>query len=69
MPVDPKGTEPGLAPAAQTRTKVNFKCRRPDCDCIEAYDESLPSLPHKRYVCCKCGNVYTINPGGSFNVF
>ena len=70
MPVDPTGTEPGVVPEkSREKEAVHFKCRRPDCDSITAYDESIPTVPHKRFVCTKCGNVVSINPGGSFNFF
>jgi hypothetical protein len=70
MPVDPKGTQPGVVPGeVREKEAVHFKCRRPECDSITAYDESVPSLAAKRFVCTKCGNVVTINPGGSFNFF
>jgi hypothetical protein len=70
MPVDPTGTAPGVVPdKPREKEPVNFKCRVASCDSITAYDESIPSVPAKRFVCTKCGNVVSINPGGAFNFF
>jgi hypothetical protein len=68
MPVDFKGTVPGLTSEKPERIKYNFRCRRPGCDSMEAYDESPPNTTCKRFVCVKCGNVYTVSVGGSFDI-
>lgn len=68
MPVDPKGTTPGLANQAAANKPVNMKCRNPKCDCISATAIPVKNLSQKVFRCTECGYVWSISIGGSIDL-
>lgn len=69
MPVDPKGTTPGLTPQAKPQAKpINLKCRNPKCNNISATEIKIPNASQRIYRCTKCGHTWTITVGGQINI-
>ncbi len=71
MPIDPKGTQPGLASSEPVKEPVlNIKCRNEKCNSITARDVTPSTVTHaKRYQCTKCGHTWGVQTGGAFMVF
>ena len=70
MPIDPKGTQPGLAPSTDKPAEVNLRCRNEKCNCIRAIDVTpQPVTDARRYQCVKCGHTWGVQTGGLFMVF
>jgi transposase-like protein len=71
MPIDPKGTQPGLTePAVEKIPEVNLRCRNEKCNSIRARDVTPPSVTNaKRYQCVVCGYTWGVQTGGAFMVF
>lgn len=69
MPVDYKGTQPGLvttpAPAEPT---INMKCKNHRCQSVQAIQVKVPGLmPGQNiYRCAECGTTWTVSVGGEF---
>lgn len=69
MPVDPKGTTPGLNPGSKpVEGTVNMKCRNPKCKSITSTEIRLPNKSQRVYRCTKCGYTWTINVGGFLDI-
>lgn len=67
MPIDPRGTAPGLSPGAKPQEKVlNLKCRDRRCDGMTAIQIEVPSGLHGRriYRCTKCNHTWGVPVGG-----
>lgn len=71
MPIDPAGTKPGLAPSAAEAPKtVHMKCKRPECDSIQAIEMSNPNTQGRHlFRCAKCNATWGIATGGSFDLY
>jgi len=69
MPVDPKGTSPGLKPGTKPDEKtINMKCRNPKCKSITSTEIKLPNKNQRVYRCVKCGHTWVINVGGHLDI-
>lgn len=69
MPVDPRGTTPGLAPQAKPQEDVvNLKCRNPKCRSISATEIKIPNKGTRIYRCTKCSHTWTIAVGGQIDI-
>jgi transposase-like protein len=70
MPIDPRGTTPGLTPAAKPdENLINLKCRNPKCTNITATEIKVPNRKGIRIYCCtKCGHTWTISVGGQIDI-
>lgn len=72
MSIDPKGTEPGLAPGAQAQPKkLNMKCTDEKCDSLEVTEIQIseqargaPAPSQRVYRCVKCGRTRSLMVGG-----
>jgi hypothetical protein len=68
MPIDPKGTTPGLVPEQPKPETVNMRCRRGSCQSIQATIVKIPGSAARMYRCCECGHMWGINLGGSVDL-
>ncbi len=70
MPIDQKGTSPGLtAPPADAQKKVNMACRKPYCTGTEAVEVTPANIGGRHmYMCTKCRHTWGIYTGGSFDL-
>jgi len=68
MPIDQKGTEPGLVNAPKEPKPVNLRCRNSGCDSMTAIEVTPPGTPGHRYQCTRCKNTWGINTGGSLDL-
>ena len=68
MPIDPKGTKPGVVPATPPVQTVNMKCKKPNCTSITATIVAIGASPVRMYRCAECGNMWGINVGGSIDI-
>ena len=68
MPIDPKGTKPGVVPVVQEPETVNMKCRKVGCTSISAVIVNIGASPVRMYRCTVCGGMWGINVGGSINL-
>jgi len=68
MPVDPKGTAPGLQPVAPNELpKVHIKCKNQSCSSIVAIEIKAggQSGPRRLYQCVSCKTTWGVPVGGS----
>lgn len=69
MPIDPRGTTPGLSPQAKLEEKViNMKCRNRKCTSITATEIKIQNKSQRVYRCTECGNTWFINVGGNIDI-
>jgi transposase-like protein len=70
MPVDPTGTQPGLATKEpETPKTVHLRCKHPGCDSIEAVEITGPNSQGRHlYRCVKCNHPWGIATGGTFDI-
>jgi hypothetical protein len=70
MPVDPKGTAPGLAKSNEEPEQVHMSCKNKDCDSILAVEMKIPgqSASSRLYQCVKCKMTRSIPVGGAVNL-
>lgn len=70
MPIDPKGTAPGVVPSAAEPEHIHMSCKSEDCDSIMAIEMKVPNQsPSERlYQCVKCKRTWGIAVGGSVNL-
>jgi DNA-directed RNA polymerase subunit M/transcription elongation factor TFIIS len=68
MPIDPKGTKPGVVPAQPAPQTVNMKCKKANCTSISATIVDIGQSPVRMYRCTECGNMWGINVGGAINI-
>ncbi len=66
MPIDPRGTTPGLAPKAKAKeTTLNMKCKNTSCSSITATEIKIEGGQGLRvYRCIECGQTMPVNVGG-----
>ncbi len=69
MPIDPRGTTPGLASKAKpTETLHNMKCKNTACSSITATEIKIEGGQGLRvYRCIECGHTMPVNVGGGVN--
>jgi DNA-directed RNA polymerase subunit M/transcription elongation factor TFIIS len=68
MPIDPKGTKPGVVPVQPAVETVNMKCRKQACTSITATIVNIGAAPVRMYRCVECGHMWGINVGGAINI-
>lgn len=67
MPIDPRGTAPGLVDAPEKPKEINLKCRNTSCPSTRAIEVTAPGVPGHRYQCILCKHMWAINLGGSLD--
>ena len=68
MPIDLKGTEPGLVSAPEKPKEIALKCRNTACNSKRAIDVSVAGVPGHRYQCVVCKHTWSIYLGGSLDI-
>lgn len=68
MPIDIKGTAPGLVNSPEKPKEIFLKCRNANCSSKKAIDVSVPGVPGHRYQCVVCKHTWSINIGGSVDI-
>lgn len=65
MPIDSKGTTPGLTHKQEQPPLINMRCKNPDCDSIVAIELKVAGQDSLRlYQCCKCKQTRGVSVGG-----
>lgn len=69
MPIDHKGTSPGLVHEEAAELVLHMRCRNPNCDSINCIEFKAGSTRASRmYQCCKCKQCFGISVGGSIDL-
>lgn len=70
MPIDPAGTQPGLAAAPPEEPKtIHLRCKNQGCDSILAIEMTEANAQGRHlYRCCKCSHIHGVMTGGSINI-
>ncbi len=70
MPIDEKGTAPGLvSPQAEPPKKHFMRCKNQNCDSIEVVEVQMPNNPGRHlYRCVKCHTSWGVSTGGSIDL-
>ena len=70
MPIDPKGTKPGLTPQTDEPKQVHIKCKNDGCDSILAIIVEIPGMPAGThlYRCVQCHRQWGIRTGGNIDL-
>lgn len=68
MPIDSKGTRPGLTPEKEAPPTVFMRCKNDSCGSNEAIEMVIPGNDGIRlYRCAKCHRTSTVGVGMPFN--